>query len=223
MVKVQLLYWNFEITNFIGGPVSYLLDQPLTKNTYDFTRIIRDYSFISPVKSICGSNYCVRRSIALTLGGFKSELGMLGNQIRLGEESDLIARYNFVNPKSEARFFYDPEIVAYSKYLEDKSEKANLCRRAHASGKHTRFKSDQAKHLQKYAPINFSDIRTEDLHRDNLMPKITESARVTRYLTLLGYFSKFPKILSHSWKLFKHFGVLHLIFFVIGYTKKSQF
>jgi hypothetical protein len=145
---------------------------------------------------------------------------MLGNQIRLGEESDLIARYNFVNPKSEARLFYDPEIVAYSKYLEHRSNKANLCRRAHASGRHTRFKQDQAKYLQKYVPINFSDIGTEYLHRDNLMRKITKSARVIRYVTLLGYFSKFLKILSHSWKIIKHFGFLHFIFFVIGYSKK---
>jgi glycosyltransferase involved in cell wall biosynthesis len=219
-VKKMLKNVKLDIYDFIGGPVSFLLDQPLTNNTFDFTRIIRDYSFISPVKSICGSNYCVKRSIALTFGGFKPELGMLGNQIRLGEESDLIARYNFVNPKSEARLFYDPEIVTYSKYLEHKSNKANLWRRARASGRHTRFKQDQAKYLQKYVPINFSDIGTEYLHRDNLMRKITKSARVIRYVTLLGYFSKFLKILSHSWKIIKHFGFLHFIIFVIGYSKK---
>jgi glycosyltransferase involved in cell wall biosynthesis len=211
---------KLDIYDFIGGPVSFLVDQPLNNFNYDFNKIIRDYSFNRPVQSICGSNYCVKRSVALTLGGFKPELGMSGNQIRLGEESDLIKRYNFANPKWESRKFYDPELVTYSIFLEQKGFKFNQYRRAYASGKYARFKSDQDKYLQKYMPINFSDISTYDLHRDNLLPKITVAARILIYLTQLGYFSKFLKILSYIWKLLKISGILNLIFFMIGYSKK---
>jgi glycosyltransferase involved in cell wall biosynthesis len=211
--------------DFIGGPVSYILTTPINNFRFDFNEIIRDYSFRDKVKNISGGNYCVKKSVAVTFGGFKPELGMSGKKIRLGEESDLLARHEFVNPNWGTRRLYDPEIVLYSVVIEKKYTKTQRLKRAYASGKHSRYKIEQKNYLLKYGllkPFQAQNIKKEinllsnkkTLTLRTLKIYLKFKSHIKIFIRRVDYFMK----ISYRWLV--NSNKLSYLFFLFGRIKK---
>ncbi|MEW6536571.1 MAG: glycosyltransferase family 2 protein [Candidatus Auribacterota bacterium] len=56
-----------------------------------------------------GSNMCFKKSLFTSYGGFSTELGMIGNETRMGEETELFLKIF----EHEPYFWYDPQLIVY--------------------------------------------------------------------------------------------------------------
>jgi len=73
-------------------------------------RMKSKYSGFTKDITFSGSNLIVRSDVFSKIGTFDTNLGMVGNKIKFGEEHDFMNRY-FV--KGGTRAFYDPKLVVY--------------------------------------------------------------------------------------------------------------
>jgi glucosyl-dolichyl phosphate glucuronosyltransferase len=120
----------------IGGKVlPYLLDQ--APQWFDIRSEIREFgkegwidSYVFPL-GFCGSNMIIRKIILEKFDGFSEEYGMLGNSIRLGEESELFYRMNM---NKQSLYYFPQAIVLHAVMRKNFSYLYNL-KRLYQAGK----------------------------------------------------------------------------------------
>jgi glycosyltransferase involved in cell wall biosynthesis len=78
-----------------------------------------------------GSNMAFPRELLIRFGGFRTDLGMIGGKLRLGEEKDLYFRIHQELP----RFWYDPQITVRHWVPVDHMRVSYLLRRSFMAGK----------------------------------------------------------------------------------------
>jgi len=77
-----------------------------------------------------GSNMAFDRYAFELIGGFSTEYGMIGNELRLGEETEFFMRLYKTHP----RFWYDPQLIIYDFIPPKNMEIRYLLRRSYKSG-----------------------------------------------------------------------------------------
>ena len=78
-----------------------------------------------------GSNMAFQRKYLEELDGFNTELGMIGNEIRMGEDSDFFFRLSKVYPF----FWYDPSIIVHHYTPSEKFKINYIWQRGYSSGR----------------------------------------------------------------------------------------
>lgn len=73
---------------------------------------------LTPNEYLNGMNIVFRKSVLRQIGGFKPELGMSGNKIAYGEETDLVQRIHTTLP--DECVYYDPDLFVYHLVRADK-------------------------------------------------------------------------------------------------------
>lgn len=98
-----------------GGPIHPWYDVGCTKpKWWDDTFEIRSWGdnvkFLSTFekkRGFSGSNIIINRELLISQKGFRTDLGMSGNKVALGEDSEFCYRI------SDMIFFYDPNLLVY--------------------------------------------------------------------------------------------------------------
>lgn len=100
--------------DFCGGPSYplYLKDKPKwypDKNST--TKMYGDRArWLGYGEWLGGMNFTVLKILCLSLGGFRTDLGMQGNRIAYGEETDLMMRAWNINPRLKVRYLPDASV-----------------------------------------------------------------------------------------------------------------
>ena len=97
--------------DILGGPIFpfYLTDKPTWfKDRYEIRLTSETTRELSKSGNISGSNFIVKRSILETLGGFDQSLGMKGDSLSYGEDTDLVIRARKEVPS--CLVYYDPKV-----------------------------------------------------------------------------------------------------------------
>lgn len=66
---------------------------------------------LQPSQFLCGNNIFIRKTLLEAIGGFDPQMGMQGDKLGYGEETELIARIRDRLPHE--RIFYDPALWVY--------------------------------------------------------------------------------------------------------------
>ncbi len=107
---------NTEKPDIFGGPIyPYYLDKKPTwfKDSYetrtfgDTARQLKENEFLS------GSNIVIKRKLITELNGFRTDLGMKGNKLGYGEETDFQLRTKILNSELEIRYYPDLKVFHY--------------------------------------------------------------------------------------------------------------
>lgn len=84
---------------------------------------------------VSGGNFIIRRELLLKLGMFSTDYGMLGGQLRLGEERNLIERYRAANAPTDRKIYYSQNCFIYHHVPSEKMRIGYFVRRAFESGR----------------------------------------------------------------------------------------
>lgn len=87
--------WEEDAPASVGGPylVHYPTEPPIWfKDAYETISFGSHARQLTPNESFAGSNMAFRRDILEAFNGFRTDLGMIGDKLALGEETDLYAR-----------------------------------------------------------------------------------------------------------------------------------
>jgi glycosyltransferase involved in cell wall biosynthesis len=98
--------------DIIGGPVFPYYDTPKPrwfKDEYEIKRF-EDSSGFSATCRVTGANFTIRKDVLVKLGKFDVNLGMKGNQLRLGEERAVLESYRRQTPLAQQRVYYALEV-----------------------------------------------------------------------------------------------------------------
>jgi len=79
---------------------------------------------------VCGGNMAIEKRIALACGGFSPDLGLVGTQLRLGEDTDLVLRIY----TQYAHILYDPTLRVHHWVPSWKLHPLYYCWRGYRSG-----------------------------------------------------------------------------------------
>ncbi|MEK7882197.1 glycosyltransferase family 2 protein [Methyloversatilis sp. NSM2] len=119
-----------------GGPVFpfYTSKKPFWfQDELEIRRHARTTGFVDcPVS---GGNFIIRRRLLLDLGLFSSDFGMVGTQLRLGEERNLIERYRLCTEPEKRRIYYSQDCFIFHHVPAEKMTLAYFVRRAFESGR----------------------------------------------------------------------------------------
>ncbi len=97
-----------------GGPYRPYYDSPRPAWYLDrYASLIIDGPArpLGPGEFLSGGNIFFRRSVLRDAGGFRHDLGMAGEEIAFGEETDLLLRLRAASPG--AVVYYDPELLVH--------------------------------------------------------------------------------------------------------------
>jgi glycosyltransferase involved in cell wall biosynthesis len=100
----------------LGGPLFPFYTTPKPEWFEDRFIVLmgrEEASFLNPNQSFLGGNMFWERNLLVSIGGFRSEFGLIGDDIKnigLGEETDAFRRAWQVKP--DARFLFSPEMRA---------------------------------------------------------------------------------------------------------------
>jgi glycosyltransferase involved in cell wall biosynthesis len=97
--------------DILGGPIYpfYLTDKPLWfRDEYEIRSRSETARELKEDEHPSGSNLIIKRAILEPLGGFNPSLGMQGNVLRYGEDTDLVIRARKNIPS--CLVYYDPRI-----------------------------------------------------------------------------------------------------------------
>ncbi len=100
-------------------------------------------------EGFAGGCFAVKKSILEALKGFDTNLGVIGNEIGAGEESDFFYRLQKSHNNSES-LWYDPTMVVYHFVPEQHSTLKYKFKRALAFGSSTRMASKRKRNKLKY-------------------------------------------------------------------------
>ncbi len=95
--------------SIFGGPIFPYYNHKKPKwflDKYEIRKISNNKRFLKKTEFLSGSNMVFHYKIFQRIGYFKTDFGMLGKKISLGEESELLARAH----KSNVRIFYVPNL-----------------------------------------------------------------------------------------------------------------
>lgn len=87
---------------------------------------------LAQVRNPLGCNMSIRRSVFDDIGGFRSEVGRVGNHPVGGEETELCIRIGASSPG--ARVLYDPEAVVHHSVSPDRTTLSYFRRRCYHEG-----------------------------------------------------------------------------------------
>lgn len=121
--------------DFCGGPIYPLYRSPKPYWFKDEWGIHCYYGDV-PVKTdkpFAGGNFVVKRELAGSLGGFREYLGMAGDKIAYGEETDLMMRAKDSNP--DLTVVYLPEVAVRHEIRPEKMTMRWCLRSAWARGR----------------------------------------------------------------------------------------
>lgn len=117
-----------------GGPILPFYTSPKPdwfRDIYEIRRMRPDAGFQTKGQTFSGSNMVWKRSILVTLGGFNPEVGIRGDKLILGEETQLFDRlWEAQNPK----LYYSPELIVLHWVPEIKMRVSYRLKRAKATG-----------------------------------------------------------------------------------------
>jgi glucosyl-dolichyl phosphate glucuronosyltransferase len=119
-----------------GGPYSafYNSAKPLWfKDSYGSHLQGTEARILGPTEFLDGGNLIIQRSLAQKLSGFDPNLGMSGNRIAYGEETDLILRIRKSMP--QAMIYYDPRLLVHHLVASWKMTIRGAARRHFADGR----------------------------------------------------------------------------------------
>jgi glycosyltransferase involved in cell wall biosynthesis len=103
-----------------GGPYFAFYQTPKPawfRDSYGSWQPAEQATSIAP-QQLHGGNFFLRRALLAQLGGFKPTLGMYGNIIAYGEESELLLRLQAIRPATT--FYYAPRLFVYHLVRSDK-------------------------------------------------------------------------------------------------------
>ncbi len=92
----------------MGGPIYpyYISRKPSWfKDEYEIRKHAEESGFSSTCR-ISGGNYIIRKEVLEDLGMFDVNLGMIGEQVKLGEERDILEKYRRVKSEEEQKTYY---------------------------------------------------------------------------------------------------------------------
>jgi hypothetical protein len=96
-----------------GGPYFAFYQTPKPAwfpDSYGSWQPAEQATAITPT-ALHGGNLCLRRELLVQSGGFQPGLGMQGETIGYGEETELLLRLQAARP--ETSFYYDPRLFVY--------------------------------------------------------------------------------------------------------------
>jgi glycosyltransferase involved in cell wall biosynthesis len=131
------LFKNIQpIPIVLGGPILPFYDSikpSWFKDSYE-SRTWGDKSrFLKPPESFSGSNMIFRKEIIDKYGGFNEKVGMTGDYISVGEETDLFINL-WSNYGDSLPMFYSPDLIIYHIVEQYKMTVGYQLKRAFASG-----------------------------------------------------------------------------------------
>lgn len=101
---------------------------------------------------LCGTNMIFRRSILERLGGFSPEVGMIGDRLGYGEETEVQRRICREYPKELV--YYDPRLIVYHLVRSEKMSILWCARHTFVSGRAWQRVLDETAHPQvHHAPL----------------------------------------------------------------------
>jgi len=130
----DIIYKNNKV-DIVGGKVlPYNTDIPywLPKEFYYLVSIYDPGNEFSKIDSLMGANYSMRKTVALNVGGYNTELGRKGNSLMGGEESEFLSRAK----DKGYDVYYDPSLIVLHK-INDKLNTKYVLNYAFLNGKST--------------------------------------------------------------------------------------
>ncbi len=104
---------------------------------------------------VSGGNFFIRRDLLRELGMFRPDLGMQGDAVRLGEERELLIRYQRSRPPEARRIYYSLDVSIYHWTPREKMRLSYVLRRGIAAGRSLiRTKGPKRRHLFE-EPLDF--------------------------------------------------------------------
>jgi glycosyltransferase involved in cell wall biosynthesis len=123
--------------DIIGGPVFPYYDTPKPrwfKDEYEIKRF-EDSSGFSATCRVTGANFTIRKDVLVKLGKFDVNLGMKGNQLRLGEERAVLESYRRQTPLAQQRVYYALEVYVNHYVPAYKMTLRYMIRRSYQAGR----------------------------------------------------------------------------------------
>lgn len=117
------------------GPILPYYDHPKPswfKDSYEARQLYEDKRIMPAGTYWLGSNMVWKRSVLEALGGFSEGLGMKGNTLAGGEDTDLFHRYWQLKP--EGKMIYDPDAIVYHRVPAYKMKVSYMLKRNVAAG-----------------------------------------------------------------------------------------
>ncbi len=114
---------------YISSRPKWYLDKYGTKKIGDSSKWLNDGEFLS------GGNIVVRKDILEAIGGFDEALGVAGQKLLVGEETDFQQRFR--SKYSEARIYYEPKLLVYHLVRPQKMSLRWITRRRFAEGRYS--------------------------------------------------------------------------------------
>lgn len=100
---------------------------------------------------VSGGNFGVRASLFELLGRFDTDLGMIGDIVRLGEERQFVERYKQRTPEDKQRIYYDRDLFIRHHVPAHKMRLGYLLSRQYEAGKSmARIKEKSISQLPKH-------------------------------------------------------------------------
>jgi glycosyltransferase involved in cell wall biosynthesis len=118
----------------VGGPILPLYDAqapPWFKDDYERRSWGPEERLLTPGESLSGSNFFIERRLLAALGGFDERLGMRGDTIAVGEETELFDR---LWARGDATVLYSPSLAVSHLVPSSKMTVRYQMRRAASAG-----------------------------------------------------------------------------------------
>lgn len=125
-----------ENLEMFGGPIYpfYKSEKPQWfKDTYETVEFGKEKKELKENEYLSSSNFVVKKDLIQKLGGFNHLLGMKGEHIACGEETEIIvsARKKF----KDIHIYYDPELIVYHLVPSQKMRVSYKLKRSYYYGK----------------------------------------------------------------------------------------
>jgi glycosyltransferase involved in cell wall biosynthesis/ubiquinone/menaquinone biosynthesis C-methylase UbiE len=139
--------------DILGGPIYpyYTSRKPAWfKDEYEIRLNAKESGWSANCR-ISGSNYVIRKDLLRDLGLFDPRLGMVGGQVRLGEEREVLNKYRATRPAAEQKVYYDLDCIVYHHVPREKMSGRNFLKRHYAAG---RAKADlEGRTRERWGPL----------------------------------------------------------------------
>jgi len=108
------------------------------KDAYGSHKAYNEARYIDETPEVLhGGNFFIRRALLESSDGFDTNLGMKGNKLAYGEETDLIRRIIQKFPKS--KFYYDPALYLYHLVRSEKMQWLSIINSNFSTGKYNYY------------------------------------------------------------------------------------
>jgi hypothetical protein len=186
--------------DLLGGPIYpyYLSKKPKWfRDEYEIRKHAETSDFNHQCR-ISGGNFIIRKDVLIRVGMFNPDLGMIGNQVRLGEEREVLEKYRQTTPVGEQKTYYSLECGIKHYTPANKMTLRYVVKRGYNSGKSAARLKKKPPHKATRKIKGFFPTLYSDLMKDVKIHGIKKADYVTILSLASIRMGNIVELLSHG-------------------------